>query len=128
MRTDLELVDYRPVQAGPVTRQPVPQPTQDTHQGTSSGTVFEAVGLPAQPQVNLPKQQSQKRTAHLGFRVTQEYLDDVKQRTHLLVAMYRVPVDTVNLMILQEIAECFPAVEARIQRYLRDEDDNGATS
>lgn len=68
------------------------------------------------PLIELP-QETEKRTAHLGYRVTESYLRDIKKKTHLLAAIHECSVDTVNVFVLQVLAESFKIVDDRLTGY-----------
>lgn len=96
-------------------------PPDDNHRSPFGGDGklhFEAVTVGSDtPLIDLPRE-VQRRTAHLGFRVTEKYLKDFKKKLHLLAAIHEVPIDTVNIFVLQELSESFGRVDERIVKYL----------
>jgi hypothetical protein len=89
--------------------------------GQGGSLHFESVAVGSDtPLMQVPKA-APKRTAHLGYRVTDEYLQDIKKKTHLLAAMHGVSVDTVNIFILQVLADSFGTVDERLAEYTQSQ-------
>lgn len=76
---------------------------------------FEAVQIGGENDLLQVREQSEKRTAHLGFRVTEDYLETFKANIHLIAALNRESVETVNTVMLNVMMRSFEHVEAEVR-------------
>jgi hypothetical protein len=79
--------------------------------------MFESIAInPDGPTMAIPEA-PERRTAHLGYRVTESYLAEVRRRTLMLAAMHDMTVEMVNLFALQEFGASWDRVNDRIVQY-----------
>jgi len=83
----------------------------------TSGIQFEAVQIGSEDDLLQIQQSGPKRVSHLGFRVTEAYLESFKANIHLIAAINRVPVETVNTVLLNFLASSFTQINEAVAEH-----------